>query len=108
MSIHAIHRDPPPWTFGDRLRKARRSLPGRVTQERFAEMLGYPPKRYEQWESDRNLAGSETVDVARKVQDVTGYPAIWLLDLDGGPGPRGGQERDEAETITANHLRLVA
>lgn len=61
MSIHAIHRDPPPWTFGDRLRKVRRSLPGRVTQEQFAEHLGYPPKRYEQWEADRNLPGSQTV-----------------------------------------------
>ena len=107
MSIHAIHRDPPPWTFGDRLRKVRRSLPGRVTQEQFAEQLGYPPKRYEQWEADRNLPGSQTVEVARRIQQVTGVPAAWMLDING-PGPDGESNVTRQKHWGRSHLQLVA
>lgn len=68
----------PAWTFGDRLRKARRSV--NMTSVRFAHALGITPAALSQYETDRSTP-RDIIAMARKVEAVTGVSALWLLDL---------------------------
>ena len=78
----------PEWTFADRLRKARHAVPG-LTQRRIADQIGVTPQAYSQWEAGNNQP-RDIVDVARKVEGVTGVSATWLLGFDG-PRPGDGK-----------------
>lgn len=69
----------PVWTFGDRLRKARRRT-GQTGAE-FAEALGITASALGQYETDRTLP-RDVVDLARRVEELTGIPAAWLLGVD--------------------------
>lgn len=75
----------PQWTFGERLRKARRDHK-RWSQRAFAEALGVTEAAYAQWESDNNRP-RDIVAVAQRVQDITGVSANWLLGLTDDPRP---------------------
>lgn len=68
----------PEWTFGERVRKARRTLG--LSQSEMARMLEVPEKRYSNWESDYNLP-RDAPRVSLRIQEVTGFPADWLLGL---------------------------
>lgn len=68
----------PGWTFGDRLRKARR-LTG-MTSHQFAAAVGISPPALTQYETDRSTP-RDIIGLARRVEEVTGVSALWLLDL---------------------------
>lgn len=68
----------PDWTFGDRLRKARRSV--NMTSASFAHAIGITPPALSQYETDRSTPRN-IIAMARKVEAVTGVSALWLLDL---------------------------
>jgi transcriptional regulator with XRE-family HTH domain len=70
--------DAPTWTFGDRLRKARRSR--RLSQREFARLLGESEKSIANWESDVSRP-RDVVALAKKVQATYGVPAEWVLGV---------------------------
>lgn len=71
----------PEWSFGDRLRKARKSAG--FSQEELAGRIGVALSSYGTWEAERATPrGTVLVNVARKVSDETGVPAEWLLGLE--------------------------
>ncbi len=92
MTVQAI-QTVPEWTFGDRLRKARR-LTG-MTQRDFATAIGEDSRAYSQWEADNNRP-RHLVEVCQAVERITGVSASWLLGLD---VPRPGDE------ISGHHRR---
>lgn len=67
------------WTFGDRLRKIRRSL--HLSTRDFAAAVGVTHSSLTQYETDR-MQPRNIVGFARRVEGVTGVPAAWLLGLD--------------------------
>lgn len=69
----------PVWTFGDRMRKARRRS-GKTLAD-FAEALGVTQSALGQYETDRTTP-RDLVDLARRVEKETGIPAAWLLGVD--------------------------
>lgn len=69
----------PLWTFGDRMRKARRRAG--MTGAEFAAALGVTTSALGQYETDRTMP-RDVVDLAQKVELLTGIPASWLLGLD--------------------------
>lgn len=70
--------EPPPWTFGDRLRKVRRSR--HLSQREFARLLSESEKSIANWEGDVSRP-RDVVSLSRKVQDTYGVPAEWLLGI---------------------------
>lgn len=79
----------PMWTFAERVRKVRRDQG--LTQAAFAAQLDVGEKAYAAWESGKNEPAS-LVDIAVKLEQVTGVPRQWFLgwmDNDGGPGTAG-------------------
>ena len=72
----------PEWTFGDRLRKARREAG--LSQQEVAERIGVPLGRYSGWETGEfSPRSADLVDVAKKVSAITDVPTEWLLGLEG-------------------------
>ena len=69
----------PSFTFGDRLRRARRNAG--LSQAEMAARLDVTPSRYGGWESDAARPW-DIVDVARRVAEATDVPASWLLGVD--------------------------
>lgn len=69
---------PPTWTFGDRLRKVRRSR--HLSQREFARLLGESEKSVANWEGDVSRP-RDVVALSKKVQEVYGIPADWLLGV---------------------------
>lgn len=81
----------PEWELSDRLRRVRRNLA--MKQPEFAERLGYSASTYSAWESGRNVP-ENIVDVAERLQYVTGVPRAWFLgwmDNAPTPTPEGGE-----------------
>lgn len=78
MSDVAVRPRPliPEWTFGDRVRKARRSAG--LSQQELADALAVKLSRLASWESGK-ANPRQLQDIARRVEDVTGVPALWLL-----------------------------
>jgi transcriptional regulator with XRE-family HTH domain len=68
----------PDWTFGDRLRKARRSR--RLSQREFARLLGESEKSIANWEGDV-AKPRDVVALAKKVETTYGVPSDWLLGV---------------------------
>ncbi len=73
----------PDLTFGDRLRKARRTR--QLSQVEFARLLGESEKSIANWESDVSRP-RDVVALAKKVQATYGVPADWLLGISGRSG----------------------
>lgn len=69
----------PEWTFGDRIRKARRRA-GLTVQE-FAAALDITASALGQYETDR-ATPRDIVALSMRVQQQTGIPAAWMLGLD--------------------------
>lgn len=67
------------WTFGDRMRKARRR--STMTLSEFAAALGVTTSALGQYETDRTMP-RDVVDLTKRVEALTGIPAAWLLGLD--------------------------
>ena len=72
----------PEWTFGDRMRKARREA-GLTVQE-FAAALDLTTSALSQYETDRSTP-RDVVALARRVEALTGIPAAWLLGVEEDP-----------------------
>lgn len=84
----------PAWTFGDRLRKARREVG--LGQAEFADALGVGRQAYAAWESDRNTPRDIT-GMAEQLERVTGVPRAWFLGwMDNPTTPDGGTSADIA------------
>lgn len=79
-----MNRPIPRWTFGDRVRKARREL--HMSQAELAHQLSdhlgasMSPQTIGSWESAYSNP-SDVVETARALQHVTGIPAEWFLGL---------------------------
>jgi transcriptional regulator with XRE-family HTH domain len=69
----------PEWTFADRLRKSRRSAG--MTQRQMSAALEVGEAAYGQWESGNNVP-REVIEIARRVEKITGVRATWLLGLE--------------------------
>jgi transcriptional regulator with XRE-family HTH domain len=66
------------WTFADRIRKAR-SETG-LDQKEFAQKIGVKASTYATYETGRNEPRFRDVfDLAKRVEDVSGVPAAWLI-----------------------------
>lgn len=65
----------PEWTFGERLRKARRHVG--LNQQAMADALGVKVQRYSNWEADANLP-RQLFEVCTQVERISGFPADWL------------------------------
>lgn len=74
-----LRRGVPQWTFGDRLRKARRSAG--LTVREFARSLDVGVSSISQYETDRQQP-RDLAAFARRVELVTGAPAAWLTGED--------------------------
>lgn len=98
MALHLVQTgDPvPQWTFGDRLRKVRRTQ--RLTQVQMADALGMNPPTEAAWEADRNLP-RDLIGAATLIEDTFGLPRGWMLGYADIPAPRGG-----AKEVTLPHL----
>lgn len=84
-NLGAMEKRPVPrWTFGDRVRKARREL--RLSQAALADQLGaalgspLSTQTVGSWESGMN-SPSDIVETSRALQEITGIPAEWFLGL---------------------------
>lgn len=87
------------WTRGDRLRVARESLPGGLSQEQFGKLIGISRNTVGRYESDH--PGSDKYIVIKAWADATGYDYAWLdqgIVPAGGPGGDGGGDAMEAAT----------
>lgn len=75
-------KQPPEWTFGDRLRKARRHAG--LSQEQLADALAIGRERYSGWETGRGRppGGDEFVKLAKRAAEATEVPLEWLLGLE--------------------------
>lgn len=96
MSTNIIQmpaRHIPIWTFGERVRKARREVG--LTQEAMAKQLGVGAPAYAAWESGRNMPAN-LPDVVVRLERISGVPRSWFLGwADESPrpdGPGGGAE----------------
>lgn len=70
----------PPWTFGDRIRKAR-TVTG-MNQAEFAAAIKVAEGSLAAWETDRSKP-RDIVAVCVRVESISEIPATWLLGLDG-------------------------
>lgn len=76
-----------PWTTAERMRKVRR-LAG-MNQTDFAAAIGVGREAYSSWEaSTHDIQPRNIVTVARRIEDLTGVSASWILGLDETP-PEG-------------------
>ena len=110
----------PEWTFGDRLRKARRHAG--MSQAEMATAIGASTARLSNWEAGYNLP-RDLVGTAEAVASATAdaghpVPAGWLLglilrsrcfspELTLVPAPDESQMELEFEPISRDHLRVV-
>ena len=77
----------PEWTWGDRLRKARRHAG--MTQAEFAEWLDVHQKAYSAWEADVNEPRAATMRaIAGRIQMWYGIPAAWIMGVEMQNAPR--------------------
>lgn len=86
MSVEAIPRPNPRWEFGDRTRKIRRELG--LSQAAFAELIGFGEKAVASWEAGGRPG--DAVATAEKIEQATGYDAVWVLGVDRPRDPLGG------------------
>ena len=71
-------RQPPEFTFADRLRKVRREV-GK-DQEEFAVMLGVKKSKIASAEAGiRPVPPDQVWALAHQVEKLTGFPATWLV-----------------------------
>lgn len=77
MDTH--NTDRPVWTFGDRMRKARRR--SGMTGAEFSQALGITQSALGQYETDRTQP-RDIVELSRRVEALTGIPAAWMLGVD--------------------------
>lgn len=74
----------PRWSFADRLRKIRRDVVRAATQADMAALLEYPRPAYVNWESGTSRP-RDIVEVAQRIERLTGVPASWVLGLEDAP-----------------------
>lgn len=101
----------PAWTFADRVRKARRSLPG-MSQAKMAAALGVGEKAYAAWESGVNKPDDLPM-IAERLEEVVGWDRAWFLGwLDGptddDPTHAGGVDLRTPERAVQNRKLLKA
>ncbi|MBO0810741.1 MAG: helix-turn-helix domain-containing protein [Microlunatus sp.] len=75
----------PEWTFGDRVRKARRDMGWSQSDlaDHLTARLGHPlsAKTVGAWEIAQHRP-ADVVDIARALEAITEIPATWFLGLD--------------------------
>jgi transcriptional regulator with XRE-family HTH domain len=57
-----------------------------MTGQQFADVLGITASALGQYETDR-ATPRDVVEIAKRVEIVTGIPAAWMLGLDGASLP---------------------
>lgn len=84
----------PAWTWGDKVRKARR-LAG-LSQKAFAEQIGIKSPTLAAWEASDSIEPPKgAVSAAKRIELAFNVSAAWMLDLElhvpgPGDGPDGG------------------
>ncbi len=68
------------WTFGDRIRKIRRSLD--IPQGEFAAKLSETRESLSKWESGKVREPRNVVAIAKRIELAYGVPATWTLGLE--------------------------
>ena len=68
----------PQWSFGDRLRKARREYTS-FTQGEMAERLEVTLKAYSSWEAGQSNGPRDIASTAVKLERITGIPKSWFI-----------------------------
>ncbi|WP_375537680.1 helix-turn-helix domain-containing protein [Curtobacterium sp. MCBD17_032] len=81
-----MRRRYPTFSFGERVRKVRRETG--MTQAEFAEKLGVGRQAYAAWEVDKNTP-PRMVEVAERLEELTGVGREWFLGWADGSGPVG-------------------
>lgn len=91
MSTQTIQPWELDWTFGDRIRKARRVVG--ITVDELARTVGVSKQAVSQWETGATTPRSVNA-IARRIQIAYGIPATWLLGQENPQpdGPDGGLE----------------
>ena len=69
----------PDWSFGDRLRKARRDIAD-LSQQEMADRLDVTQRALASWESGRT-APRDMQFIADKVEALTGVSAAWIAGV---------------------------
>ncbi len=71
-----------------------------MSQDEFAEKLGANPGQYRAWESGRNQP-RDIVALAKRIEMLTGVPALWTLGLaDGTATPGGPGDPKKADMVS--------
>lgn len=107
-NVLQMRRPVPAWTFGERVRKARREVG--MTQGDFANELGVSRQAYAAWETGRNTP-PHMPEVAVRLEEVTGFAREWFLGwADGGnaPTPPAGVSSTGRYIAPVRHLNAVA
>ena len=87
--VTAIQVTPPDWTFGERIRKARRHLG--LSQADMAERLGVGRKAYAAWEAEINGPGTKLVPLCDRLAEMTFWPREWFIGWDDKTPPPNGE-----------------
>lgn len=97
MGMYVMSPRPLGWIpdigFHVRLREVRRQHAERhgtktISQAEFARLCGLPVAAYKQWEAGNNRP-ADIEAVARRIAQVTGVSADWLIGPDSGPDGGG-------------------
>lgn len=76
-----VTRYVPEWSFADRLRKVR--IDAGYDQREFAETIGITASSLAAYETGRATPRFKDINTfAERVEEITGAPAWWLLDID--------------------------
>lgn len=78
MALAEVLTEIPDWTFGERIRKARRHAG--LSQQEMADALGIKVQRYSNWETDANLP-RDLIGTAKQIEEITGFRADWIAGL---------------------------
>lgn len=107
MSTQTIQPWELDWTFGDRIRKARRVVG--ITTDELAQTVGVSKQAVSQWETGATTPRSVHA-IARRIQIAYGIPAAWLLGLDeptgGGTWAHRGSNPEPAGLSSGEVIRL--
>lgn len=96
--ITALPGTLPAWSFADRLRKARREYTS-FTQQQMADALEVGLKAYSAWESGKNQHPQNVIEIANKLNELTGIPRTWFLGWEDDGTHQSPESRSTPRTL---------